>query len=102
MTQIEPGTARAHHGRGLGTALQHETDLTITGRALSGDLIPGDDHYPSMRNTWMGTDRNAKTIVRRTSDGELARLTRFERATPAFGGLYSIQLSYRRAEGIQM
>jgi hypothetical protein len=27
----------------------------------------------------------------------LARLTRFERATPAFGGLYSIQLSYRRA-----
>ena len=28
--------------------------------------------------------------------GELARLTRFERATPAFGGLYSIQLSYRR------
>ncbi len=28
----------------------------------------------------------------------MARLTRFERATPAFGGLYSIQLSYRRAE----
>ena len=28
----------------------------------------------------------------------LARLTRFERATPAFGGQYSIQLSYRRKE----
>ncbi len=27
---------------------------------------------------------------------ELARLRRFERPTPAFGGLYSIQLSYRR------
>ena len=27
---------------------------------------------------------------------DLARLTRFERATPAFGGQYSIQLSYRR------
>ena len=31
----------------------------------------------------------------------LARLTRFERATPAFGGQYSIQLSYRR-EGMQI
>jgi hypothetical protein len=26
----------------------------------------------------------------------MARLTRFERATPTFGGLYSIQLSYKR------
>ena len=30
------------------------------------------------------------------SSRDLARLTRFERATPAFGGQYSIQLSYRR------
>lgn len=29
----------------------------------------------------------------------LARLTRFERATTAFGGQYSIQLSYRRVGG---
>ena len=29
----------------------------------------------------------------------MARLTRFERATPAFGGQYSIQLSYGRKEG---
>ena len=29
----------------------------------------------------------------------LARSTRFERATPAFGGQYSIQLSYEREEG---
>jgi cytochrome c5 len=34
-----------------------------------------------------------------TCGGGLARLTRFERATPAFGGLYSIQLSYRRFAG---
>lgn len=30
--------------------------------------------------------------------GLLARQTRFERATPAFGGLYSIHLSYWRYE----
>ena len=29
----------------------------------------------------------------------LARLRRFERPTPAFGGQYSIQLSYGRKEG---
>ena len=36
--------------------------------------------------------RNRNACSRR----DLARLTRFERATPAFGGQYSIQLSYRR------
>ena len=43
-----------------------------------------------------GHMRAANTSRDIWSRGNLARLTRFERATPAFGGQYSIQLSYGR------
>ena len=46
-------------------------------------------------------DSNGGISIRRRNDryrGNVARPRRFERPTPAFGGQYSIQLSYGREE----
>src|SRR5690242_15494105 len=85
------GTRWARHGHSGHSGPSHDDSTSCLDWQISRGELTLARHAK-----WLGW---AQTCPQERSEkpgvvGDLARLTRFERATPAFGGQYSIQLSY--------
>jgi hypothetical protein len=82
--------ARNGHGANFNSGGEYKRSCPLRSNQITEFGI---EYYLSAQ---LGHAKNDLKIHNILFGNHLARLTRFERATPAFGGQCSIQLSYRR------